>query len=418
MILYTTFSILICLAALFAYINHRFLKLPSSIGLMLLALLTSFILIGAGIIYPYFLQNITGLLTSFDFSKLLLESMLSFMLFAGAIHIKIDQLKKEKLSVILFSTLSVLLSAFIIASAIYGLLSLFNTPAHFIYCLLFGALISPTDPIAVLGILKSAEISKSLEMKIAGESLFNDGVAVVVFLTIVKIAGDPDSFHISDIAILFIREALGGLILGLAIGYLGFILMRSIDNYKVEVLITIAVVMGGYSLANLLHVSGPLAMVAAGILIGNQGKQLAMSNTTIEYVDKFWELVDETLNAILFVLIGLELLVVHFIPLYILIGLITIVLVLATRYISIFLPAQLIRLQEKIDQRTILILTWGGLRGGISIALALSLKPEMQKDLWVTLTYFVVAFSILVQGLTIGKLAKKSRNVSALQDNH
>ena len=418
MILYTTFSILICLAALFAYINHRFLKLPSSIGLMLLALVTSFILIGTGIIYPYFLQNITGFLNSFDFSKLLLGAMLSFMLFAGAIHIKIDQLKREKLSVILFSTLSVLLSTFIIASAIYGLLLLFNIPAHFIYCLLFGALISPTDPIAVLGILKSAKISKSLEMKIAGESLFNDGVAVVVFLTIIEIAANPDSFHISDIVILFIREAFGGIILGLAIGYSGFILMRSIDNYKVEVLITLAVVMGGYSLANLLHVSGPLAMVAAGILIGNQGKELAMSTTTVDYLDKFWELVDETLNAILFVLIGLELLVVHFKPVYILIGLITIILVLVTRYISIFLPAQLIRLKEKIDQRTIIILTWGGLRGGISIALALSLKPEMQKDFWVTLTYFVVAFSILVQGLTIGKLAKNSMDDNTLKDNH
>jgi CPA1 family monovalent cation:H+ antiporter len=203
-----------------------------------------------------------------------------------------------------------------------------------------------------------------------------------------------------------------------AIGYSGFILMRSIDNYKVEVLITLAVVMGGYSLANLLHVSGPLAMVAAGILIGNQGKELAMSTTTVDYLDKFWELVDETLNAILFVLIGLELLVVHFKPVYILIGLITIILVLVTRYISIFLPAQLIRLKEKIDQRTIIILTWGGLRGGISIALALSLKPEMQKDFWVTLTYFVVAFSILVQGLTIGKLAKNSMDDNTLKDNH
>ena len=413
MILYTTFSILICLAAIFAYINHRFLKLPSSIGLMFLALLTSFILIGTGKIHPHFLKSITAFLNSFNFSKLLLEAMLSFMLFAGAIHIKLEQLKQERLAVILFSTLSVLLSTFIIGSAIYGLLILFSMPVPFIYCLLFGALISPTDPIAVLGILKEAKIAKSLEMKIAGESLFNDGVAVVVFLTLVEIAAKPGTFHISDIALLFIREAFGGIVLGLAVGYLGFILMRSIDNYKVEVLITLAVVMGGYSLANFLHISGPLAMVAAGILIGNQGKQLAMSNTTIEYIDKFWEMVDETLNAILFVLIGLELLIVHFIPVYILIGIITISLVLATRYISIFIPAQIIRLKEKIDQRTIVILTWGGLRGGISIALALSLKPEMQKDLWVTLTYFVVAFSILVQGLTIGKLAKKYRSESA-----
>jgi CPA1 family monovalent cation:H+ antiporter len=259
----------------------------------------------------------------------------------------------------------------------------------------------------VLGILKDAKISKSLEIKIAGESLFNDGVAVVVFLTILQVAEQPGSFQFSDVAMLFAKEAIGGVIFGIVIGYIGFLLMRSIDNYKVEVMITLAVVMGGYSLANLIQVSGPLAMVAAGIIIGNHGKEFAMSEKTKDYLDKFWELVDETLNAILFVLIGLELLIINFHPTYILIGLITIIIVLLTRYISVFLPAQLIKLKEEISQRTIIIMTWGGLRGGISIALALSLKPEMQKDLWVTLTYFVVAFSILVQGLTVGKLARK-----------
>jgi len=333
--------------------------------------------------------------------------MLSFMLFAGAIHIKLEVLKKEKTSVIIFSTLSVVISTFIIGFVIYYLLGLFSIQTNFIHCLLFGSLISPTDPISVLEILKKTKISKSLEMKFAGESLFNDGVAVVVFLTILQVAEQPGNFQLTDVAVLFVREAIGGVILGIAIGYLGFVLMRSIDNYKVEVLITLAVVMGGYSLANLLYVSGPLAMVAAGIIIGNHGKKYAMSNTTIEYIDKFWELIDETLNAILFVLIGLELLIIHFIPVYIIIGSITIIIVLLTRYISILLPAQIIKLKEQITQKTIIILTWGGLRGGISIALALSLKPEMQKDLWVTLTYFVVAFSILVQGLTVGKLAKR-----------
>jgi len=405
--LYTSFSILIVIAALFAYINYRFLKLPSVIGIMVLALLTSLLLIGIGISYPKAMQNVTSFLYSFDFSKLLLGSMLSFMLFAGAIHIKLEVLKKEKTSVIVFSTLSVVLSTFIIGFVIYYLLGLFSIQTNFIHCLLFGSLISPTDPISVLEILKKANISKSLEMKFAGESLFNDGVAVVIFLTILQVAGQPGNFQFTDVAVLFVREAIGGVILGIAIGYIGFVLMRSIDNYKVEVLITLAVVMGGYSLANLLHVSGPLAMVAAGIIIGNQGKKYAMSNTTIEYIDKFWELIDETLNAILFVLIGLELLIIHFIPVYIIIGSITIIIVLITRYISILLPAQIIKLKEQITQKTIIILTWGGLRGGISIALALSLKPEMQKDLWVTLTYFVVAFSILVQGLTVGKLAKR-----------
>jgi len=407
MTLYSIISIIIVIAALFAYINFRFIKLPSSIGLMLLALLTSFAIIGAGNVLPDVTKEIKILLNSIDFSELLMGSMLSFMLFAGAIHIKMDLLKQEKFSVIIFSTFSVVISTFIIGIAIYYLLGLFNIQTNFIYCLLFGSLISPTDPIAVLGILKEAKISKSLEMKIAGESLFNDGVAVVVFITILQVAQTPDNMQFSDVTILFLREAVGGIIFGIVIGYIGFVLMRSIDNYKVEVLITLAVVMGGYSLANLLHISGPLAMVAAGIIIGNHGKEFAMSDTTIEYIDKFWELIDETLNAILFVLIGLELLVIHFLPTYIIIGLITIILVLLTRYISVFLPAQIIKLKEKITHRTIIIMTWGGLRGGISIALALSLKPEMQKDLWVSLTYFVVAFSILVQGLTVGKLAKR-----------
>lgn len=407
MTLFTIFSILIVIAAVFAYINFRFIKLPPSIGLMLLALLTSFGIIGVGIVWPAVSKNVIAISNSFDFSELLMGSMLSFMLFAGAIHIKMDLLKQEKLSVIIFSTFSVIISTFIIGTIMFYVLGIFNIQTNFLYCLLFGSLISPTDPIAVLGILKEAKISKSLEMKIGGESLFNDGVAVVIFITILQVAQTPENIHFSDVVILFLREAVGGIILGIAIGYIGFILMRSIDNYKVEVLITLAVVMGGYSLANFLHISGPLAMVAAGIIIGNHGKEFAMSDTTIEYIDKFWELVDETLNAILFVLIGFELLVIHFIPTYILIGLITILVVLLTRYISVFLPAQIIKLKEQVTHRTIIIMTWGGLRGGISIALALSLKPEMQKDLWVTLTYFVVAFSILVQGLTVGKLAKQ-----------
>ncbi len=407
MTLFTTFSVLIVLAAFFAYINFRFIKLPSTIGLMFLALLTSFALIGMGAVFPEAKRDIITQLNIIDFSELLLGSMLSFMLFAGAIHIKMDLLKQERFSVIMFSTFSVVISTFIIGTAIYYLLGLFNLQTNYIYCLLFGSLISPTDPISVLGILKEANISKSLEMKIAGESLFNDGVAVVIFLTILQIAQTPDNIQLSDVAILFVREAFGGIILGITIGYFGFVLMRSIDNYKLEVIITLAVVMGGYSLANFLHISGPLAMVAAGIFIGNKGKEFAMSETTKDYIDKFWELIDETLNAILFVLIGLEILVINFIPTYFIIGLITIALVLLTRYISVLLPAQIIKLKEEITHQTIIIMTWGGLRGGISIALALSLKPEMQKDLWVSLTYFVVAFSILVQGLTVGKLAKR-----------
>jgi CPA1 family monovalent cation:H+ antiporter len=347
-------------------------------------------------------------MNSINFSRLLMEVMLGFLLFAGAIHIKLDELKKVWLPVMLFSTVSVVISTFIIGTVVFYLLGWFEVPLPFLYCLLFGALISPTDPIAVLGILKEAGIAKKLEMKIAGESLFNDGVAVVIFLTILEVAENPGHLTWLDVSSLFIREAGGGILLGLAVGYAGFMLMRSIDNYKIEVLLTLAVVMGGYTAASWMHISGPLAMVAAGILIGNQGKQYAMSSITAEYVDKFWELMDEILNAVLFVLIGLEVVLLHFEPHFLILGIIAIGLVLLARFISVWAPAQIIRFtNDPFDRHTIRVLTWGGLRGGISIALALSLSPAVGKDLWVAMTYCVVAFSILVQGLTVGKLARK-----------
>lgn len=407
MTLYQAFSILIVLAALFAYINHRFIKLPSAIGLMLLAIIVSVCLIGIGIIHPQTLQHVTTLVRSFNFSELLLGSMLSFMLFAGAMQIHLEDLKKERLAILVFSTVSVILSTFIIGGAIYGILSALEIPVNFIYCLLFGAIISPTDPIAVLGILREANISKSLEMKLAGESLFNDGIAVVIFLTILQVAEQPGNFHFADIIILFMREALGGTLLGITAGFLGNRLMCTIDNYKVEILITLAIVMGTYSLASLIDVSGPLAIVASGIIIGNRTLKHAPAKTSAQYINMFWELIDEILNAVLFVLIGLEILVVHFHLVYMLVGFITILIAILTRYMSLRIPGRIIAYSEKISHKTILLLTWGGLRGGLSIAMALSLKPAMEKDLWVTLTYFVVAFSILVQGLTVGKLARK-----------
>ena len=407
MTLFSGLSILIVLSAVFGYTNLRVLRLPPQIGIMLLALVTSILFIAAGKLYPPVLQNVTSLLKTIDFSELLMGSMLSFMLFAGAIHIKMKDLQSEKFSVMIFSTISVLISTFLVGIIMYYLLAAFAIRVNFIHCLLFGSLISPTDPIAVLGVLKDSKVPKSLETKIAGESLFNDGVAVVIFLTILEVAEQPGQLDWSKTLLLFVREALGGIIWGMAIGYLGFLLMRSVNNYKIEVLITLAVVMGGYSFAHYLHISGPLAMVVAGIFIGNQHKLMGTSKETVEYLDKFWELTDEILNGILFVLIGLELLIVNLHPVYMFIGIISIFILLCVRFISVFLPAQVIRLKEDISKRTIFLLTWGGLRGGISIALALSLKPEMQKDLWVTLTYMIVAFSILVQGLTVGKLAKK-----------
>jgi CPA1 family monovalent cation:H+ antiporter len=404
--LFHLFSVLIVLSALFAYINHRILKLPNSIGLMLVSLVFSLTILMAGNIAPAFKGIIIEQLSYVNFSELLLEGMLSFMLFAGAIHIKYEDLKSEKLSIFLFSSVSVLISTFMIGFSTFYILGLFDIKVQLIHALLFGALISPTDPIAVLSILKSAKISKSLETKIAGESLFNDGVAVVVFMTLLQISKSDVQVEAFGVMKIFGQEAIGGILLGIAIGWLGFKLIASIDNYQVEVLLTLAIVMGGYTLAHFIHVSGPLAMVAAGLITGNHGKNFGMSDITTEYVDKFWELIDEILNALLFVLIGLELLVIRTDKSIVLISVLLIIVGLLTRYISVWIPSLLIRLKEKITQKTLYILTWGGLRGGISIALALSIPEQFNKDIWVTITFVIVCFSILVQGLTIGKFAK------------
>ena len=388
----------------------RVLKLPNAIGLMLVSLIFSMLILFVANYFPSFKLRITNQISSLNFSELLLEGMLSFMLFAGAIHIKYDDLKNEKLAVIMFSTVSVIISTFIIGAIAYYLLNYFGFQVSFISSLLFGALISPTDPIAVLSILKTAGISKSLETKIAGESLFNDGVAVVVFITLLQLSRAGAKLDFGSILLLFFTEALGGLMLGVLLGWIGFRLIKSINNYQVEVLITLAIVMGGYTLAHYIHVSGPLAMVAAGLITGNYSKTHAMSNITEEYVYKFWELMDGIFNAILFVLIGLELLLIEFNPTIILLGFIFIIAGILTRYVSLWISSLAVRFKEKITRPTLLILTWGGLRGGISIALALSIKADLNKNVWVTLTYIIVCFSILVQGVTVGKVARRLRD--------
>lgn len=397
-------SLLIVLSAAFAYLNFRFLKLPNAIGLMLVSLLFSLAIIAVSYFIPSLKDHVEVLLNNINFSELLLEVMLSFMLFAGAIHIKFKDLKAEKLSIMLFSTLSVIISTIIVGYASFYLLHLFNLEVTLIQCMLFGSLISPTDPIAVLSILKTAGVTKSLETKIAGESLFNDGVAVVVFITILQLAKPNANVSVLSMLTVFGQEAIGGIILGAIVGWIGYKFIASIDSYNVEVLITLAVVMGGYSLAHYTHVSGPLAMVIAGLITGNHGKTLGMSDITAEYIDKFWELLDEILNALLFVLIGLELLIIQVNYVIVLVATIIIFVVLVTRYISVYIPSILIRLKEEISHKTIIILTWGGLRGGISIALALSIPNELGKEIWVTITYIIVCFSILVQGMSIGKL--------------
>jgi len=405
--LFHLFSILLIFVAGFAYINYRYIKLPTAIGLMLMALILSLVLIVVGYFIPSVKDLLVLTLEKVDFSSLVLDFMLSFMLFAGAIHIRFEDLKQESLSIVTYSTMSVLISTFLIGTIMFYMLPAFGLQQDYIYCLLFGSLISPTDPIAVISILKKAGVNKSLETKIAGESLFNDGVAVVVFLTIFELAQSGQSFNLSETALLFLKEAGGGIVLGLVFGYTGYKLISSIDNYQVEVIITLAVCMGGYTVAHFLHISGPLAMVIAGLITGNHGKVLGMSDETADYIDKFWELVDEILNAVLFVLIGLELIILDLNPTVIVIGQITIFIALGARYISLVIPSLLIRFKEKIEGSTLKILTWGGLRGGISIALALSLTETQGKSIWLTITYIVVCFAILVQGLTIGKVSKK-----------
>lgn len=375
---------------------------------MLIALVSSILLVIIGRQFPATVLEFRGMISSIDFTEVLMGAMLNFLLFAGAIHVNLKDLKEQRAPVMVFSTVSVLISTFLVATILYFIIPLLGFELPYIYCLLFGALISPTDPIAVLGILKTCNVPKSLETKIAGESLFNDGVAVVIFAVLLKLAhGGEFDITLGNISWLLIKEAVGGLALGLGLGVLASNAMRKVDDYKVSVLITMAVVMGGYLVAHAIHISGPLTMVAAGLVIGNYGKRTAMSPTTKDYLNKFWELVDEIMNAVLFLFIGFELLLIPDILSYWSVGLVAIFIVLAARYLGIWIPTKVVPFKKKFDSGTIKMLTWGGLRGGVSIALAISVGHEEFSSIIIATTYFVVIFSILVQGLTIGKLADK-----------
>ena len=402
-------TVLIFLSAIFGYINVRFLKMPNTIGLMIITIIFTVIVLLISVVDSTLLDLEKSIIASIDFKTVLLDEMLSFLLFAGALHTNFEQLKIQRWPILLFSTLGVLTSTFLVGIAMFFILQFLNFDINFIYCLLFGALISPTDPIAVLGILKKAEVPKKLETKIVGESLFNDGVGVVIFLTIFQMANlGVENTSVTDILQLFGQEVLGGIALGGLLGWISYKLMSSIDDYDIEVIITLAAVMGGTVIAHKLHVSAPLAMVTAGLIVGNETvRSASMSDVTEKYVDKFWELIDILLNAVLFVLIGMEMLLLVFEGKYIIAGLIAIPVVLACRYISLFLPINLFKKKLDFVPKTNLIMTWGGLRGGISIALALSLTNDMERDLFLVITYIVVVFSILVQGLTVGKLIKK-----------
>lgn len=405
---FTIITILTVLSALFAFINTKFLKLPFTIGLMIIAMCFTLVIIILGIFEHWILDEAKLIIDSIDFETVLLEVMLSFLLFAGALHTKLDELNKQRAPIMLFATLGVLASTFLIGGMMYYIAHWLGHDIAFIYCLLFGSLISPTDPIAVLGILKDAKAPKKLEIKIVGESLFNDGVGVVIFLVILAIAEKGiASVEAEEVGFLFFEEVFGGIGLGLALGWFGFQLMKTIDHYETEVMITLALVMGIYSVAHYVHFSGPLAVVVAGIYIGNKSPQIAWSKTTQNYVDKFWELLDVLLNAILFVLIGFELLIVQINWEYATFGLVAIPVVLFARWIALKGPIEIFKKKLDFIPKTDLIMTWGGIRGGISIALALSLKPEMERELFITVTYIIVVFSIIAQGLTIGPLVRR-----------
>lgn len=409
MAIFDVTAVLVTIAAVFSFINYRFIKLPAAIGLMLIALLISLGLIGlAALGFPGLEQAVERLVLRIDFNETLMHGMLSFLLFAGALHVNINDLAKQKWVIATLATVGTVSSTFVVGLLFWILASTLGMDIPLVYCLLFGALISPTDPIAVLGILKSAGAPKSLETKITGESLFNDGVGVVVFIVVLKLATGGGELSGSEIALLFVEEALGGVVFGLILGGLAYWMLIRVDNYSVEVLITLAVVMGGYSLALAIHTSGPIAMVVAGLLIGNHGRRLAMSERTREHLDTFWELVDEILNTVLFVLIGFEVLILAFSVKTAIAAALTIPMVLFARFICVGTPIRLMRLRREFTPGVIKILTWGGLRGGISVALALSIPPGPERDVILPVTYSVVVFSILVQGLTIGGVIRKS----------
>ncbi|WP_312422974.1 sodium:proton antiporter [Epilithonimonas sp.] len=409
--LYYSFSVLIVLASLFAYINYRVLKLPSTIGIMVIAIIVSVTLVASGENFlPKTTTHLTELVHNLDFTEVLMGAMLNFLLFAGGIHVNIKDLKEQFGPVVIFSTVGVIISTFAVAFGAYYLLPLIGIQMPFIYCLVFGALISPTDPVAVLSILKQANVSKSLETKVAGESLFNDGMAVVVFTVVLQLAiGKEIDLNVENIGLLLLREAGGGLLLGVLLGLSASRAMRVVDDYIISVLITLSVVMGGYLIAHEMQISAPLAMVAAGLFMGNFSESFKMKSETQDYLIKFWELIDEIMNAVLFLFIGFELLLIKDLNEYLVAGGICILIVLLARWVAIFVPTKFMAFKYRFSPQTVKVLVWGGIRGGVSIALALSIPVNEYSQIIISITYCVVVFSIIVQGLTIAKVANPKK---------
>jgi CPA1 family monovalent cation:H+ antiporter len=407
-------AILISLAAVLGWINLRFLRLPTTIGLMVLSMVFSLALVALGKAGVADLRFLISALEGVDFDEALLNGMLGALLFAGALHIDINDLRDNKWVISLLASAGVVVSTTLVGLGSWTLFGWIGLDVPFVFALLFGALISPTDPIAVGAILRKAGVPRSLLVKITGESLFNDGVGVVLFLVVLGVAGaggghgtGHEGVELSRVLHLLAVEVIGGFVVGGFLGWIAYRMLKAVDAYQVEILLTLALVTGGYALAQALHVSGPLAMVVAGLLIGNRGRALAMSERTVHQLDSFWELSDEFLNSVLFVMIGVEVLILDFGPGYLTAGLLAIPLVLLARFVSVSLPVQLLRRVRTFSPHAIKILTWSGLRGGISVALALSLPPGEIRDLLVAVTYVVVTFSIVIQGLTAGRVARR-----------
>ncbi|MEE8214667.1 MAG: sodium:proton antiporter [Alphaproteobacteria bacterium] len=405
-------AILLALAAAFGYLNHRWLKLPHTIGLVVIALFASLAVLALDLAVPSLglRATVRGAVQGIAFPEILMKGMLSFLLFAGALHVDLNEFARRKWAIGAMATIGVLISTALVGTAIYLLAGLAGYQIPLAYCLVFGALISPTDPIAVLGILKTIEVPASLEAKIAGESLFNDGVGIVVFTILVAVAAGAEggnALTATAIGQLFATEALGGAALGLATGFIAYRAIGSIDEYNLEVLITLALVVLTYSIAIAIHVSGPISVVVAGILIGNHGKQYAMSATTRDQLFTFWSLIDEVLNSVLFLIIGFEVLALTFTGHTFLLMAVAVPVVLAARLVAVSVPLAALSLRDEFTKGAIPVLTWGGLRGGISVALALSIPDFPQKDVVLAMTYGVVIFSIVVQGLTIGRVVQR-----------
>ena len=400
-------SLIVTLVALFGYLNHRFIRLPDTIGITAIGLVAALAVTAFGAYDPTVVEWAARTVERIDFAEVVFHGMLGMLLFAGSLHINLEDIDRQKWTILLLATIGVVLSTCIVGTAFYGAARLLGLELPFIYALLFGALISPTDPIAVLGILRKVGVPKELESKIAGESLFNDGTGVVLFLTLSGIAFGGHDTTAPQVILLLATEIVGGVLVGLVLGLAGFYLLRGIDSYAVEIMITLAMATAGYSVAEFLHTSAPIAVVVMGLLVGNHGKRLAMSERTREHLSSFWDLTDELLNLLLFGLIGIEIIalvspVAHLAP-----ALMAIPIVLAARLASVGLPILALRLFRDFSPNTVKIMTWGGLRGGISLALALSLPQFPGREPIVAATYAVVIFSILVQALSIEPLVRR-----------